>query len=159
MLITNSTIVYYCNPACQKAHWSAHKPECKASQSRRALYRAGYLVQALHFTLRRNTWSWSISKLERDRVVGIGETWRIFDAEHPGNEVSYFLPFPEDLFPKVQDQEVVLSHSDCRNAIADMEVLTNDLPKGESCIPYVGRSIKLGKSLSYWAQGIPLRTK
>ena len=155
MLIMNPNVVYYCTQACQKAHWSAHKPECEVSQSRRAVYRAGYLVQALHFTFRRNTWSWSISKVERDRLFGTGETWRIFDAEYPGKEVSYFLPFPEDLFPKVQDQEAVLSHSDCRNAIADMEVLTNDLLKGESRIPYVGRSVKLGKSMSSWAQGIP----
>lgn len=142
MLSINSTVVYYCSRACQKAHWSAHKPECTASQNRRAVYRAGHIVQALHSTFRRNTWSWSISKVKRDRLVGIGETWRVFDVEHPGNEVSYFLPFPEHLFPKLQDQEAVLSHSDCRNAIADMKVLTNDLLKGESRIPYVGRSIK-----------------
>ncbi|KAI4256683.1 MAG: hypothetical protein L6R42_006081 [Xanthoria sp. 1 TBL-2021] len=140
----NLIALYYCSAACQKANWSAHKPECQASQNRRAVYRAGIIVQTLSFTFRRNTWSWPIKKAERDRSDGIGEIWRIFDTQHPGNEVSYFLPFPKELFPNVQDQEAVLSHSDCRNAIADMEILIKDLLQGESRISYVRQPIKVG---------------
>lgn len=80
-------------------------------------------------------------------------------TQHPGNEVGYFLPFPKDLFPNVQDQEAVLSHSACRKVIADMEILIKDLLKGESRILYVRQQIKVGKSMSYRAEGTRQRTK
>ncbi|KAL8995465.1 MAG: hypothetical protein Q9169_004806 [Polycauliona sp. 2 TL-2023] len=123
------TAIYYCSAICQRGSWSSHKSECKSSQQRRAVYRAATVIQKLSFIYRRQTWSWPISKVERRNVDGIGDVWQIYDAEPPGSEAGYFLPFPEDLFPRVQDQEAILSESNCRNALADMDILINDLLK------------------------------
>lgn len=124
------TAVYYCSATCQQEGWDSHKPSCKASKDRRALYRAGKVAQSLHYTFRRNTWSWAIRIVERERGEALGEIWKIFDGKHPGT--GFFFPFPKDLFQDVKDQETILSHGGCREATAFMEVLVRDFLDGTS---------------------------
>lgn len=120
-----SSAIYYCSATCQKKDWNSHRPSCKASRDRQALYRAGQVAQGLHYTFRRNTWSWAIGSVEREKGEALGETWKIFDGKHP--ETGYFFQFPTDPFPDVKDQETILSYGSCREAIAFMETLVPDL--------------------------------
>lgn len=128
------TAVYYCNVTCQKQDWNAHKSACEACKDRQAVHRAGHIAQRLNYTFRRNTWLWAIKRAERIRLGTTGIAWQLFDGEHPENDMGYFLPFPNDMFPDLKDQEAILSHGGCRDAIADMGTLVKDLLEGRSCL-------------------------
>ncbi|KAL8741934.1 MAG: hypothetical protein Q9184_008326 [Pyrenodesmia sp. 2 TL-2023] len=152
----NPTAIYYCSAICQKKDWNSHKPSCKASKDRQALYRAGKVAQGLHCTFRRNTWSWAIANVEREKGEVLGEIWKIFDGKHP--ETGYFFPFPKNLFPDIKDQEAILSYGSCREAIAFMEVLVPDLLEGRwSEIQEVSVRVKDPRlRIARWEDLVPL---
>ncbi|KAL8726730.1 MAG: hypothetical protein Q9166_006525 [cf. Caloplaca sp. 2 TL-2023] len=136
--VGGSTAVYYCSDTCQKIDWDTHKPACKASRDRQAVHRMGHIAQRLFITFRRNTWKWPIERLEIGRGpilwadIGrlyVGEIWKIVDGEHPQNMKKYFLPFPKETFPDVQQQEAVLSQGGCRFAMFLVGNLLKDMLK------------------------------
>ncbi|KAI4151572.1 MAG: hypothetical protein L6R39_002000 [Caloplaca ligustica] len=127
------TAVYYCDSTCQRSDWKSHKPVCRTSKDRQALFRAGQIVQRLCYTFRRATWSWPIAKVRNKRKEeGFGVLWEIVDGEHPNT--GYFLPFTTDMFPDIKDQEAILTHGGCEHAIAGMDYLVMDLLKGMSSV-------------------------
>ena len=120
------TGVYYCDASCQKDDWSAHKIHCKMSNDRRALYRAGIVLQQLYCTYSRYTWTWPIERIKKR-----GNKWEVFYGEEP-RSTSPIIPFPDALFPNAQDKVSILAWRGCNDAVAYLHIATKGMLKGEA---------------------------
>ena len=118
---------WYCGPECQKADWIEHKPQCKASQARQALYRAVVTAKKIFYTYQKKTCMWAPEKLEK-----IGTSWFILPKMH--TSTSILVPFPYENFPDVHDQEALLTYQSCNTAVSQMHnVLKTFLVGKSSC--------------------------
>ncbi len=120
------TGVYYCGASCQKDDWSTHKILCKMSNDRRALYRAGGMLQQLYSTYSRYTQTWLIGRIEK-----AGNVWVVFDGPNP-HGTSALIPFPDALFPDPQDKKSILAWRGCNDAISYLHITTKERLKGEA---------------------------
>ena len=121
--------VWYCGADCQKAHWMGHKVECKAAQTRQALYRAGSLARQIFYSYAKTSFMWNPGRFEK-----IGTTWLVHTAVYTGT--SQLMPFPYALFPDVLEQEALLTHQSCNNAVSEMHDVVEVLLKGRSSLRY-----------------------
>lgn len=126
--------VWYCGPACQKAHWTEHKAQCKAAQARQALYRAGDLVQQIFYLYTKTTYMWNPGRVEK-----IGTTWLIYPRVKKTNSV--LTPFPHAIVPDVHDQEALLTYQSCSSAVSLMHNVVKALLKGKLSLGYLDRAL------------------
>ena len=115
---------WYCGPECQKADWVEHKPQCKASQARQALYRAAVTAKKIFYVYLKETFMWAPGKFEK-----IGTTWLILPDVYTGT--SQLVPFPYEKFPDMHDQEALLTHHNCTAAVAQMHNVVKTFLAGE----------------------------
>ena len=115
---------WYCGVECQKAQWAEHKAQCKAAQSRQALYRAGATAQLIFYVFQKTTFMWSPGRIEK-----IGGTWLIHPKDDRGT--CQLKPFPYEIVPDVHDQEALLTYQACNTAISEMHNLFKVLLRGE----------------------------
>ena len=106
---------WYCGPECQKADWIEHKPQCKASQARQALYRAAVTAQKIFYIYQKTTFMWHPEKLEK-----VGTSWFILPKIYTSTSTSQLCPFPYENFPDVHDQEALLTYQSCNVAVSKM---------------------------------------
>lgn len=106
--------IHYCGAVCQKEHWSKHKIDCKAAQTRRTLYRAANLAKAVFYLLRKLRWKMAIRDVEK-----VGNMWIVHRRDmHP--KESSIVPFPSAMFPEKEDEEAILSWLGCADAADHM---------------------------------------
>jgi hypothetical protein len=55
---------YYCNSDCQRLNWSTHKSTCKRLQNRKALYRAGAILQEIFYVYREKLFDRPVDRIE-----------------------------------------------------------------------------------------------
>lgn len=129
---------YYCNAACQKAHWRTHKPVCKALQQRRHLFRAGALLQRIFYLYRERTFDKPIARLERittrDRkLLRIHDRDCRADADFadPITQWGVMVPFPAEMCKSEEERMALLVHSACTEAVAWMHELVTTMLKGK----------------------------
>lgn len=116
---------WYCGPECQKAHWTEHKPQCKAAQGRQALYRAAAIAKKTFYAFMKITFMWNPGRIEK-----IGKTWLIHQKIYTGT--SQIIPFPYDIVPDVHDQEALLTYQSCNGAVSNMHNVVKALLEGMS---------------------------
>lgn len=125
--------VWYCGAECQKAHWTEHKIQCKAAQTRYALYRAGELAQQIFYRFLKATYMWNPGRIEK-----IGTVWLIHPRLYTGT--SQLVPFPSEIVPDKQDQEVLLTYQSCNAAVSGMHNVVETLLKGKSQVGCFGQA-------------------
>lgn len=121
---------YYCGKKCQQEHWQAsHKTECKAANDRKALYRAGGILQPVFEAVRRLTWfdnileaNWDGDGEQRKLVVRFGEM--ITGAD--------FHKFQDDLLPDEQAKKALLADGAGMVALPTMSSVLRLLLQGKS---------------------------
>jgi len=85
-----------CDTTCQRAHWSTHKPECKASNVHKCLYRAGDLTAAIFLRISRESWDTCILHIER----AADERLRVIQSEVTNDTI--LVPFPDPFFREAE---------------------------------------------------------
>lgn len=115
---------WYCGAECQKAHWTKHKPQCKAAQARQALYRAGDLAQKLYYVFSKTTYMFCPWRIEK-----MGTTWLLHPIVYINK--SWLVPFPSATIPNVRDQEALLSYQGCSSAVFAMQNVVKVLLEGK----------------------------
>ncbi|KAL9037102.1 MAG: hypothetical protein Q9180_003914 [Flavoplaca navasiana] len=88
----------------------------------------------------RKTWSWAIDKVEiEERSFLIwpdlaepytGLRWDVLHKHRDPWMKDYFLPFPVEQFPEAHQQEALLNHGRCQDALFIMDDLVQELLKG-----------------------------
>ena len=116
---------WYCGPECQKADWIEHRPKCKASQARQALYRAAVTAKKIFHVYEKETCVWAPGKLEKK-----GTMW--FMLPRVFTSTSQIVPFPYELFPDVHDQEALLTYASCNTAVSQMHSVVKTFLVGQS---------------------------
>ena len=116
---------WYCGPECQKADWIEHKPRCKVSQARQALYRAAVTVRQIFYVYQKRTFTSGPGRIEK-----IGTMWLIHPKIYTGT--SLIVPFPHELFPDAHDQEALLTSQSCNTAVSGMHNVVKSLFAGKS---------------------------
>ncbi|KAL8968957.1 MAG: hypothetical protein Q9183_002229 [Haloplaca sp. 2 TL-2023] len=104
-----------------------HKITCKAVralQDRQILYRAGELAKDLWMLYCRQTWQSIIEDVREIEygeiewsdlgIVYAGKYWEVYRSDRGKKTQDFFLPFPVGKFPNVQQQEALLTQSQCR---------------------------------------------
>lgn len=102
-------------------------------QTRKALFRAGRLLQEIWYTIRRESFDNAIVKVQEidgDLVVYDGD----YIVETTLRENGYYRKFPEDLFKNKQDAESCLSLLSCNDSLNHMPRVVEWLLKGECCV-------------------------
>ena len=118
---------WYCGPECQKAHWTEHKAQCKASQARQVLYRAMATAKKMFYVFEKMTFMWDPGRIEK-----IGTTWLVHPGDYTGT--SQIMPFPYKAFPDLHEQEALLTHQCCNTAVSDMHNVVKTLLGGMSSL-------------------------
>ena len=132
----------YCSKECQKEHWRTHRKDCKAAQGRRLLYRSASLVKALFYVYAEITFTWAYFRsVERHgpyRVVYLEE-------ERSNIRNTMLVPFSTvtELVSDRKEQEAILSHLSCNEAVAKFGPMLANMIKGMA-YPYIsGGMIKI----------------
>ncbi|KAL8866254.1 MAG: hypothetical protein Q9174_006410 [Haloplaca sp. 1 TL-2023] len=143
----NVVDVYYCGAACQKEDWPSHKVKCKAARAardRHILHRAGELAQALWMLFCRKTWQWVVEDVEEDfgpiewidlDILYYGKYWDVCHGRRTAKTKNYFLDFPVEKFPDVQQQEALLTQSRCKHALCVMDNIVKNMLKDKTRAP------------------------
>lgn len=122
--------VQYCGRECQKAHWSVHRKECKNLQARKALFRAGSLLQDMWYTIRRESFDNAVvgvEELDGALLVYEGD----YDVEPAMREGGFYRKFPEAIFENKEDAESCLSLLYCNDSLNHMHQVVEWLLKGK----------------------------
>ncbi|KAG9716806.1 hypothetical protein KCU59_g19229, partial [Aureobasidium melanogenum] len=96
--------VRYCNKGCQKAHWPAHRTECKNLQARKALFRAAWLLQKIWYTVRRESFDNCVVRTEEvngELLIHEGD----YDVEPTKRQYGFYRDFSDAVFKNKQDAE------------------------------------------------------
>jgi hypothetical protein len=134
--------VRYCTKECQKAHWPAHRLECKNLQARKALFRAARLLQKMWYTVRRESFDNCIVKAEEVN----GELWiheGDYDLEPTKRNPGFYRDFPDAIFKNKQDADTCLNLLYCTDSLGHMYMVNHWLLKGRSCWKTVLTTIEL----------------
>lgn len=115
----------YCDSACQKADWIAHKVACKAHQARKILYRAGETAQMAIYMFREITYKQSIERVEskEDSLI-------LYEGYY--DDPRFFLPFPHELLQHERDKQAALVYLTSCQALAEMHEFFKIMLKGQS---------------------------
>ncbi|KAI4723800.1 Palmitoyltransferase akr1, ankyrin repeat-containing protein akr1 [Aureobasidium sp. EXF-10728] len=116
---TPSASVSYCGKECQTAHWPQHRKGCRHMRARKALFRAGRLLQGIWYAVRRESFDNAIVKVEEvdgDLVVHEGD----YKVEPTLREGGFYREFPEHLFKNKEDAESCLSLLFCNESLSHM---------------------------------------
>ncbi|KAI4715359.1 Palmitoyltransferase akr1, ankyrin repeat-containing protein akr1 [Aureobasidium sp. EXF-10727] len=116
---TPSASVSYCGKECQTAHWPQHRKDCRPMRARKALFRAGRLLQGVWYAVRRESFDNAIVKVEEvdgDFVVHEGD----YEVEPTLREGGFYREFPEHLFKNKEDAESCLSLLFCNESLSHM---------------------------------------
>ena len=104
-------------------NWHSHKKDCKASQDRLIIYRAGATAQLAFFAFHEAVFDKNITnvKFEPDHIT-------IHDGFYGEEELLF--PFPHHHFSSPKDKQAMLAFSACSDALAFVEkVLLKMLPR------------------------------
>lgn len=130
---TLQTSVRYCNKECQKAHWVHHRRGCKQMQARKALFRAGRLLQEMWYAIRRESYDNAVVRVQEingELVVYDGD----YNVEPTLRENGYYRRFPEEIFKNKKDAESCLSLLSCNDVLNHMPRAVEWLLKGENYV-------------------------
>ncbi|KEQ63059.1 uncharacterized protein M437DRAFT_48047 [Aureobasidium melanogenum CBS 110374] len=111
--------VRYCSKECQKAHWVHHRRGCRNMQARKALFRAGSLLQEMWYAIRRESYDNAVVRVQEingDLVVYDGD----YNVESTLRENGYYRKFPEEIFKNKKDAESCLSLLSCNDVLNHM---------------------------------------
>ncbi|THY31360.1 hypothetical protein D6D01_02941 [Aureobasidium pullulans] len=122
--------VQYCGRECQKAHWPIHRKECKNLQARKALFRAGSLLQEMWYTIRRESFDTAVVRVEElDGALLVYEG--DYNVEPAMREGGFYRKFPEAIFENKEDAESCLSLLYCNDTLNHMHQVVEWLLKGK----------------------------
>ncbi|KAK6002283.1 hypothetical protein QM012_001921 [Aureobasidium pullulans] len=116
--------VRYCNKECQKAHWPAHRSECKNLQTRKALFRAAWLLQKIWYTVRRESFDNCVVKAEEvkgELLIYEGN----YKSESTKRYNGFYRKFPDNVFKNKQDAETCLILLCCAESLSHMYMVTS----------------------------------
>ncbi|KAG9689042.1 palmitoyltransferase akr1, partial [Aureobasidium melanogenum] len=125
---TFQTGVRYCNKECQKAHWPHHRRGCKNMQDRKALFRAGSLLQKIWYMVRRESFDNCVVKAEEvngELLIHEGN----YGSEPTIRENGFYREFPDAIFESKQDAETCLILLCCAESLSHMYMVTSWLLK------------------------------
>ncbi|THY29052.1 hypothetical protein D6D00_03862 [Aureobasidium pullulans] len=122
--------VQYCGRGCQKAHWPIHRKECKNLQARKALFRAGSLLQEMWYAIRRESFDNAVVRVEElDGALLVYEG--DYCVEPAMREGGFYRKFPEAIFENKEDAESCLSLLFCNDSLNHMHQVVEWLLKGK----------------------------
>lgn len=121
------TAVVYCSKTCQKVAWPTHKPDCKISNHRKQLYRAGSLVQKAFHEFRQAAFDVPVLKVEKVQ----GKLHARIAMSVPGR---ILFNFPADQFIKEEDKNAMLCWRTCDDAVGRMWPLVSMTLSGEHVV-------------------------
>ncbi|THV81311.1 hypothetical protein D6D29_05474 [Aureobasidium pullulans] len=136
--------VRYCTRECQKAHWSAHRVECKNLQARKALFRAAWLMQKIWHTVRRESFDNCVVKSEQidgELLIHEGD----YNLEPTKREAGFYREFPDHIFENEQDAESCLNLLYCTDSLSHMYMINSWLLKG-TCADVKEISVRVDKA-------------
>ena len=115
-----------CGKDCQAAHGKEHKGECKASNDRKVLYRAGEVLQRAFDLYRRRMFEDIIEKVdvEADGVLQVYCGQRHLDGFSPEDR---FVGVAEDTFLSGMQVKAIVAYGASKDAIARMAVLLDKM--------------------------------
>ncbi|MCJ1438853.1 hypothetical protein MMC27_008243 [Xylographa pallens] len=102
--------VYYCSRECQVADWLVHKPFCKASSSRRSLYRAADTIQKAFLIYREVVFDKLFTKVEEKNGLLL-----LTEGCYARDDI--LVPFPKTLVKTDLDRQAILTHLTCTDAL------------------------------------------
>lgn len=111
-----------CNAACQKKDWKFHKFECRASQARKAFYRAGQTVQLAYYGLVEQLFDMSAVKVKAQ-----GNILYVYEGTDNGKLNS---TLPNQDFGN-EDKHAILSWMDSGSSEKYFQVLVNAMLQGQ----------------------------
>lgn len=120
---------YYCDAACQKAHWAEHKDRCKLLQRRKMLHRAAKVIQDLYYILLRKSFRHSVEKVDR-----VDENTIFVHTATPdvrGKNSILPDPRPGSLSSNRADELAALTMNGCGNSVAMMGPSIQIMLKGK----------------------------
>ncbi|KAL8830991.1 MAG: hypothetical protein Q9191_001119 [Dirinaria sp. TL-2023a] len=100
-----------------KDDWKLHKESCKMAKSRQLLYRAASIIKGLLYIHQENTFTWAyFKKIERHERYCVV----FLDEEKSETRKNLIVPFSTvvDATSNQQEQEAILMHNSCNDAVA-----------------------------------------
>ena len=119
---TPKTPTYYCGAGCQKQDWETHKRECKSSNVRKIIYRAGQTCQELFYILREILFDKAITKIKKE-----GEDLAIYEGDYNGR---LFVDYPHNLVTNMNDRKAILSFAACSDAVQFLAPMVEKILEG-----------------------------
>lgn len=109
--------IWYCSADCQKAHWKAHKKDCKFRQDRLTLFRSGGILQEIFYIYRETMFDKIIVRTEEKD----GRLY-LFEGVYPDEKttIDFLKPFPTALPKSQQDKHAILTMLSCSDALGWM---------------------------------------
>lgn len=120
----------YCSKECQEEHWESHEDACDIRNKRRAIYRAGKILQTLHYISRAKVFDENITFIETD-----GKIISICAIPWP-QEVGYFdriQTYPAILCGTEKEKTSFLVFLKCRTSIVYLREVIEYLLHGKLC--------------------------
>ena len=114
---------FYCSKSCQAAAWLDHKSFCKASSTRRSLYRAADTIQSTFLIYREIVFEKLFSKIEESNGLLL-----LTESQYAHDDV--FVPCPEALVKTKLDRQVILTHLTCNDALGWVHEFIKDMLEG-----------------------------
>jgi hypothetical protein len=114
----------YCNKACQKEGWKAHKNVCNDIQLGKVIERAADITQKAYLSFREHTFDNVLVMVKNE-----GSQLVMYDGDQRTRS-SLFLPFPNDRIDTISAKNGVLCYLMCNEPLAFMKTLVARLLLG-----------------------------
>lgn len=128
----NPAFVVYCETVCCIRDENNHERLCKDSNTRKQLYRAGNLLQAMFLKFREATYDVKLVK-----AVKKGEMLHVYEGGYTAAESGPLYDFPQNLASGRKDQAKLLTFCACEDAVAFIHELSEILLKRKSYVPFL----------------------